>query len=168
MRAADIVIGMGSSALRAMAFAKPLIVQGEYGFWELLTPDSAPMFLRQGWYGIGSDAGDRGASTARLEKILGGLLGDRAAWPKLGDYGRKLILERFSLDHAAAMHEELYLAARESPDRPSAPRPGRRHSALRRAAGHLQGPPEIPALARDRPGGRLQRRQHDSPAGGAW
>jgi glycosyltransferase involved in cell wall biosynthesis len=122
--AADIVIGMGSSALRAMAFAKPLIVQGEYGFWELLTPDSAPMFLRQGWYGIGSDAGDRGASTARLEKILSGLLVDRAAWPKLGGYGRKLILERFSLDHAAAMHEQLYLAARESPGRPSAPRLG--------------------------------------------
>jgi hypothetical protein len=82
------------------------------------------MFLRQGWYGIGSDAGDRGASTARLEKILSGLLVDRAAWPKLGGYGRKLILERFSLDHVAAMHEQLYLAARESPDRPSAPRLG--------------------------------------------
>jgi hypothetical protein len=115
---------MGSSALRAMAFAKPLIVQGEYGFWELLTPDSAPTFLRQGWYGIGSDAGDRGASSVRLQKILGGLLGDRTAWPGLGDYGRKLIVERFSLDHAAARHEQLYLAARESPDRPSAPRLG--------------------------------------------
>jgi len=119
--AADIGIGMGSSALRAMAFAKPLIVQGEHGFWELLTPDSAPMFLRQGLYGVGADACDRGAGTRRLEKILSGLLGDRTAWPKLGDYGRKLIIERFSLDHAAAMHEQLYLAARETPARPPAP-----------------------------------------------
>ena len=120
--AADIVIGMGGSALRAMAFAKPLIVQGEHGFWELLTPDSAPMFLQQGMYGIGPDAGDRGASATRLEKILSGLLGDRTAWPKLGGYGCKLVVERFSLDHAAAIHEQLYLAAREAPARPPAPR----------------------------------------------
>ena len=31
--AADVVLGMGSSALRAMAYAKPLVVQGERGFW---------------------------------------------------------------------------------------------------------------------------------------
>ena len=64
--AADVVLGMGGSALRGMAFGKPLMVQGEGGFWELLTPESAPMFLRQGWYGIGSTAtgaaAERGAA----------------------------------------------------------------------------------------------------------
>jgi glycosyltransferase involved in cell wall biosynthesis len=118
---ADLAIGMGSSASRALAFAKPLIVQGECGFWELLTPDSAPMFHRQAWYGIGRDEGDRQAGAIRLEKILRGLLDDRAAWPRLGEYGRKMAVERFSLEHAAAVHEEIYLAARESPP-PSAAR----------------------------------------------
>ena len=50
--AADVILGMGSSALRGMAFGKPLVVQGERGFWELLTPDSASVFLRDGWYGV--------------------------------------------------------------------------------------------------------------------
>jgi len=118
---ADLVIGMGSSAERALAFAKPLIVQGECGFWELLTPDSAPIFHRQGWYGVGRDEGDRHAGAIRLEKILRGLLDDRAAWPRLGEYGRQMAVERCSLEHAAAVHEEIYLAARQSPP-PSAAR----------------------------------------------
>lgn len=108
--AADLVIGMGSSAERALAFGKPLIVQGERGFWELLTPDTAPVFLRQGWYGIGDDA-DRDASAMRLEKILLGLLGDRTAWPRLAKFGRTMAVERFSLEHVAAVHEGLYQAA---------------------------------------------------------
>ena len=35
--AADVVVGQGGSALRGMAFGKPLIVVGEEGFSELLT-----------------------------------------------------------------------------------------------------------------------------------
>ena len=56
--AADVVLGMGSSALKGMAFAKPLVVQGADGFWELVTPQSVDLFLRQGWYGHGSGSGD--------------------------------------------------------------------------------------------------------------
>jgi glycosyltransferase involved in cell wall biosynthesis len=133
--AADMVIGMGSSAERALAFGKPLIVQGERGFWELLTPDTAPVFLRQGWYGIGTDAGDRDASAMRLEKILLGLLDDRTAWPQLAEFGRTMAVERFSLEHVAAVHEELYQAACE------AARPSRARlagDALHSAAGLLQ------------------------------
>jgi glycosyltransferase involved in cell wall biosynthesis len=111
--AADLVIGMGSSAERALAFGKPLIVQGERGFWELLTPDTAPVFLRQGWYGIGDEA-DRDASAMRLEKILLGLLGDRTTWPRLAEFGRTMAVERFSLEHVAAVHEGLYQAACEA------------------------------------------------------
>ncbi|MBI4900502.1 MAG: glycosyltransferase, partial [Actinobacteria bacterium] len=45
---ADIVLGMGGSALRALAFAKPLVVQGEHGFFEPLTPATEPLFRWQG------------------------------------------------------------------------------------------------------------------------
>ena len=52
--AADVVIGMGGSALRALAFAKPLVVQGEKGFFELLDEKSWPRFAMAGlvWRGI--------------------------------------------------------------------------------------------------------------------
>jgi glycosyltransferase involved in cell wall biosynthesis len=122
--AADLIIGMGSSAERAMAFAKPLIVQGEFGFWKLLTADTLPIFLRQGWYGIGDGPADPSSGAGRLKKILLELLGDRTAWPGLAEFGRKLAVERFSLDHAATVHEKLYAEACAAP-RPPATRVAR-------------------------------------------
>ena len=38
--AADLVVGMGSSALRAMAIGRPLIVQGEKAFSEIFEPET--------------------------------------------------------------------------------------------------------------------------------
>jgi glycosyltransferase involved in cell wall biosynthesis len=118
--AADVVLGMGGSALRALAFGKPLIVQGERGFWELLTPDSAPKFLRQGWYGLGAHSDGHAAGAARLAEILRDVLDDHDARVRLGDYGRRLVVERFSLDRAAAIQEELYAAAMRTSGRRSA------------------------------------------------
>ncbi len=103
---ADISIGMGGSALRASAFGKPLVVQGEGGFFELLTPDSVATFLWQGWYGIGE--GDRISGARRLVKILAPLLADADRRRQLGDYGRELVTQRFSLERAARVQEALY------------------------------------------------------------
>jgi len=64
--AADVIIGQGGSALRGMAFAKPLVVIGEEGFSELLTPESTPTFLRQGWYGLGPGSLGTGVTALRL------------------------------------------------------------------------------------------------------
>lgn len=119
--AADLVIGMGSSAERALAFAKPLIVQGEYGFWKLFTADTMPIFLRQGFYGIGDDAGDGAAGARHLKEILLGLLGEPATWPALGEFGRTVAVDRFSLEHNATVHEKLYQSICEAP-RPAASR----------------------------------------------
>ncbi len=120
--AADVVLGMGGSALRGMAFGKPLVVQGERGFWRLLTPESAPLFLRQGWYGLGPAADGRPAGALRLEAILRNLLADTAAWGRLGKYGRELVVGRFSLEHSAAVAEEVYARAMDASCRPSASR----------------------------------------------
>jgi len=103
--AADLVLGMGGSALRAMAFGKPLVVVGERGFSELLTPESAPTFLRDGWYGLG------GTGAAGLRQAIGHLTDDPALRAKLGDYGRELVLTRFSLRAAAETQEEEYRQA---------------------------------------------------------
>jgi glycosyltransferase involved in cell wall biosynthesis len=117
--AADVVLGMGGSALRGMAFGKPLVVQGERGFWELLTPDSTSMFLRQGWYGVGSGANGRETGARKLQQILQALLGDPDAIVRLGEYGRALVVERFSMDHAARIQEDLYARALDTSKRPS-------------------------------------------------
>ncbi|MBT2209015.1 glycosyltransferase [Actinomadura sp. NEAU-AAG7] len=103
--AASIALGMGGSALRSLAFARPLVVQGERGFFEPLTPETEPTFLEQGWYGVG------GRGAARLEEILRDLARDEARREELGAYGRSLVTERFSLERAAQVQEEIYREA---------------------------------------------------------
>jgi glycosyltransferase involved in cell wall biosynthesis len=112
---ADIVLGMGGSALRALAFGVPLVVQGERGFWELLTPDSCDLFLQQGWYGVGDGtdgrSGGHSSGHEKLRAILRQLVPDRDRRTTLGRYGRELAVERFSLQRAARMQEEIYREA---------------------------------------------------------
>jgi glycosyltransferase involved in cell wall biosynthesis len=105
---ADVCLGMGGSALRGMAFAKPLVVQGELGFWELLTPVSVDQFLWQGWYGMGQD---KGQGKAQLGRILSKLLPNPALRSELGEYGLSLIRERFSLERAADTQIGIYSQA---------------------------------------------------------
>ncbi|WP_225678486.1 glycosyltransferase family 4 protein [Bradyrhizobium hereditatis] len=107
--AADIVIGQGGSALRGLAFAKPLVVVGENGFSELLTRESAPTFLQQGWYGLGP--GSRGAGPPALRLALQSAVASRQLRHELGLFGRRLVEQRFSLAHAAKTVEDLYLCA---------------------------------------------------------
>ena len=102
---ADVCLGMGGSALRAMAFARPLVVQGERGFWETLTPATAERFLWTGWYGSG-DGAERGP--ARLHAMLDELLSSRDRRGSLGLYARRLVEQRFSLEAAAARQLEIY------------------------------------------------------------
>jgi glycosyltransferase involved in cell wall biosynthesis len=107
--AADIIIGQGGSALRAMAFGKPLVVIGEDGFSELLTPESVPTFLRQGWYGLGP--GSRGTGISALRSALQALIASAQLRRELGSFGRRLVEQRFSLTRAANTVEEIYQSA---------------------------------------------------------
>lgn len=100
--AADIVLGMGSSALRAMAFGKPLIVQGANGFWRLLDENSRDLFLWQGWYGDGGESPDD------LEEILEALVLNPRKRAELGQFGRRLVADEFSLDRAADRLVDIY------------------------------------------------------------
>lgn len=102
--ASDIMLGMGGSALRSMAFAKPLVVQGERAFWKLAEPDTVDLFLHQGWYGIG----DGGDGSKLLEGILEKLIKRPERWAELGAFGRELIVTRFSLEVAARRQEAIY------------------------------------------------------------
>lgn len=109
---ADVCIGMGGSALRAMAFAQPLIVQGEGGFFELLTPQSQARFLHQGWYGR-ADLGPE-AAVHKLVELLRGLLDDPAERETLGTHARELVVARFSLKAAGVQQEQFYRSARRA------------------------------------------------------
>ncbi|MHC8607888.1 glycosyltransferase [Paenarthrobacter ureafaciens] len=104
--AADVVLGMGGSALRGLAFGKPLVVQGEQGFWELLTPETLPTFLWQGWYGSGP--GTTGEGIPALTAILARLFDDPGLRRALGSLGRNVVEDRFSLSGAAERQIELY------------------------------------------------------------
>ncbi|MFI5937442.1 glycosyltransferase family 4 protein [Actinoplanes sp. NPDC051494] len=102
--AADIMLGMGSSALRALSFGRPLVVQGERGFWELLTPDTVDLFLQQGFYGLGDGTGAADRLTGHLVRLLD----DASLREKIGRFGRDLAVERFSLDRAARTQVGIY------------------------------------------------------------
>ena len=103
---ADVSLGMGGSALRAMAFGVPVVVQGEEGFWEILRPSSAQFFLYNGWYGIG--AGHE-CGAARLRAQLEPLIVQEQARREFGEFARTLVRDNFSLDRAAGLLEVEYL-----------------------------------------------------------
>lgn len=132
---ADIVLGMGSSALRAMAFAKPVIVQGEKGFSLVLEPDTMETFAWQGFYGTGRD--DCGHELLRNQ--LEGLLLDPDLRADLGRFGRRTVVEQFSLATATTRLLAIYDRTLRGPRtirRRLAPEAGR--MAARAAANELR------------------------------
>jgi glycosyltransferase involved in cell wall biosynthesis len=102
--AADVVVGMGSSALRALAFGKPLVVVGERGFSLPFTPQTAATFTWQGFYGLGTGIAAPDPLVEQLRVLLGGT--DERA--RLGGFGRDFVVERYALDTVAARLGRLY------------------------------------------------------------
>jgi glycosyltransferase involved in cell wall biosynthesis len=91
--AADVVVGMGSSALRAMSIGRPVVVQGERGFSQIFEPDTLPYFLRHGFWGLGDDD----PTAAKLAAQLHVLLSDSERRARLEAFGRRTVEDRFSL-----------------------------------------------------------------------
>jgi hypothetical protein len=94
--AADIAFGMAGSLLRAMAFGKPCIVQGEHGYVEMLDPATARAFRWRGFYGIGAG----GTGEDRLVDLLDRLLGDPAMRREKATFALDLVRRHYGLDHA--------------------------------------------------------------------
>lgn len=111
--AADVVVGMGSSALRALAIGRPVVVQGERAFSEVFEPATLGTFLRQGFYGVADDA----AGAERLADQLNGLLANPQRRAMLGRFGRQVVAERFSLDRAVRIQLEIYSQVLLNPPR---------------------------------------------------
>ena len=99
--AADIVIGMGGSALRGAAFGKPVIIVGGQGFCAPLTPQTAQSFYYHGIYGVG----DGSPSNARL---IGDIRAFAEAGEKLrafGAFSRQFVLDYFAVEKVCAQLE---------------------------------------------------------------
>jgi len=139
--AADIALGMGGSALRAMAFGKPLIVLGIHGFARPFAPPDAEEFLAGGFYGIGS--GD--LDPRPLASHLKALADQPALRAELGAFGSQLVWERFSLKAASSTLDGVYAAAIAQ----QYPRGSRLREAARVAV-HRTGSELLPAVAKDR------------------
>jgi glycosyltransferase involved in cell wall biosynthesis len=101
--AADIVVGMGGSALRGMAFGKPTIIVGEQGFSSPLTPETAESFYYHGIYGIG----DGSPSNARLIGDIRVLAESGDKLSALGAFSRQFVVDRFAIDTVCARFEKL-------------------------------------------------------------
>jgi glycosyltransferase involved in cell wall biosynthesis len=103
--AANIVIGMGGSILRGMAFVKPAIVLGERGFSQVFAPDTAELFFRHGLYGIGD------GTPADLRHQLAGLVDDPHRRASLAAFARSTIMERYGLAASATALDDMYRQA---------------------------------------------------------
>ncbi|MEU3454307.1 glycosyltransferase family 4 protein [Micromonospora sp. NPDC006766] len=101
--AADVVVGMGGSSLRALAFAKPTVVVGEQGFGSAFTPETADYFRYAGMYGLGDgDVGNAGL-VAELRRIVS----RPERFPALGEFSRDFIVRHYSLESVARQLDEL-------------------------------------------------------------
>lgn len=96
---ASLVLGMGSSAARALAFGRPLIVQGELGTSEIFSKESAVSLYRRSFWNDSPNADPAGQLARHIRTTLS-QLGDRS----LGSYARVFAERHFGL---AAMAERL-------------------------------------------------------------
>ena len=118
--AADIVVGMGGSALRGAAFRKPVIVVGENGFSNPLDPETGDRFYYNGIFGHGN--GDPG--NEQLGGHLRKLAMSREAREYGGAYGHQFVTERFSLEHVSGSVGRLLPGRRKRPERYTRPEGG--------------------------------------------
>ena len=102
--AADVMIGMGGSILRGMAFGKPCIVLGEQGFSDVFEPSTAKMFFWQGYYGLG----DGDLSPEPLAHQLRRLVASPDLGAELGRFSLDTIEQRYALAPLAADLDALY------------------------------------------------------------
>ena len=103
--AADIMLGMGGSAARALAFGKPLVVQGEAGWSSLFEPSSAETLAHSSYWS--PDAVPNPA--ARLAATIAPLLRDSERRTELGRFGRAFAEEHFALTAMADRLIDFYL-----------------------------------------------------------
>lgn len=106
----EIVLGMGGSAARALAFGKSLVVQGQFGTSEVFNEDTAnDLYRRSFWSDQTSDDPAR-----ELAANLKTLLDDAQNRSQIGIFARSFAMQNFSLDAMAERLAETYHIAERS------------------------------------------------------
>lgn len=105
--AADVMLGMGGSAARSLAFGRTLVVQGERGWSELFEELSADHLARNSYWSPESVDDPAG----RLTRIIRPLLADTDRRARLGTFGRQFAIDRFSLTRMADKLVDFYAEA---------------------------------------------------------
>ena len=104
---ADIVLGMGSSAARSLAFGKPLVVVGENGWSQTFTPKSASTLFRDSFW----SPSEIGNPIELLCNQLGPLALNPSLRIELGGFGRQFAEANFGLEEMAARLAIIYREA---------------------------------------------------------
>jgi glycosyltransferase involved in cell wall biosynthesis len=105
--AADIVVGMGSSALRGMAFGKPVVIVGALGFSAPFNPRTQEFFYYKGIYG----RGEGGPSNERHVADLRGVAEHRDQFQAMGEFSRQWVVRHFALEKISAQLEKFCCSA---------------------------------------------------------
>lgn len=104
-QAADLVLGMGGSALRGLAFGKPVVVHGAAGYTAIHEPGPlVEPHASRCMYGHGDHPPDAKLLAAQIRALADDP--DRRA--ELGRWGRDWVVGRFSLEAVSTAFEELY------------------------------------------------------------
>ncbi|GAA2751626.1 glycosyltransferase [Kitasatospora cinereorecta] len=111
-QAADLVLGMGGSALRGLAFGKPVIVHGADGYTAIHEPGPlVEPHASRCMYGFGDGSRD----PRPLARQIRALLDDPQRRARLGGWGREWVVGRFSLESVATAFETIYLEQLRTP-----------------------------------------------------
>lgn len=108
--AADVVLGMGGSAARALSFGKPLVVQGEAGWSQLFDEKTAPALARSSYW----SAMQVDDAVQMLNAALAPVLADQQRRSELGAFGREFAIARFGLPAMAAKLASFYRVSAKS------------------------------------------------------
>jgi hypothetical protein len=101
---ADIVLGMGGSAARGLAFAKPLVALGDHGWSELFTPASAQRLSASSYWSREFEAQPQERLVAQLLPLIESQTYRRT----LGSFGRSFIEKRQGLRTMAGRLAHVY------------------------------------------------------------
>ena len=113
---ADVVLGMGGSALRGLAFGKPVVVHGAAGYTAIHRPGPlVEPHASRCMYGFGD--GDR--APARSPRTCASSSTTPALRAELGAWGREWVVGRFSLESVATAFESIYREVLAAPPGPS-------------------------------------------------
>ncbi|TFD52126.1 glycosyltransferase [Cryobacterium frigoriphilum] len=107
---ADLVLGMGGSAARALAFGRPLIVQGEFGWSQTFMPSTAAALFRNSFWSDERPPHPVDDLVRQVEILAA----DPAARKQLGVFGRDFSVGHFGLEAMAARLAGVYAGARRA------------------------------------------------------